>query len=29
MDQFIKVVRSIDDFWFSIVQLPSHMSESR
>ncbi len=23
MDQFIKVVRSIDSFWFSIVQLPS------
>lgn len=28
MDQFIKVVRSIDDFWFSIVQLPSNPSES-
>jgi len=25
MEQFIKVIRSIDDFWFSIVQLPSHL----
>jgi len=23
LDQFIKVVRSIEDFWFSIVKLPS------
>jgi DNA-binding NarL/FixJ family response regulator len=22
MDQFIKVVKSIEDFWFSIVKLP-------
>jgi chemotaxis family two-component system response regulator Rcp1 len=29
MEQFIKVVRSIDDFWFSIVQLPSQTPGSQ
>lgn len=29
MEQFIKVVRSIDDFWFSIVQLPSQTPRSQ
>ena len=26
LDQFIKMVRSIEDFWFTIVRLPAHKS---
>jgi chemotaxis family two-component system response regulator Rcp1 len=29
LDQFVKVVRSIDDFWLSVVRLPENSGESR
>jgi two-component system response regulator len=29
LDQFVKVIRSIDDFWLSVVRLPSNGGESR
>jgi hypothetical protein len=24
LDQFVKVVRSLEDFWLAIVKLPNH-----
>jgi CheY-like chemotaxis protein len=29
LEQFVKVVRSIDDFWLSVVRLPPNGGESR
>jgi len=29
LDQFVKVVRSIDDFWLSVVRLPTNGGETR
>jgi two-component system, chemotaxis family, response regulator Rcp1 len=29
LDQFVKVIRSIDDFWLSVVRLPPNSGESR
>jgi hypothetical protein len=29
LDQFVKVIRSIDDFWLSVVRLPPNGGDSR